>query len=488
MESVNKAVKKVYGAKYPEKVLQIGEGNFLRAFADWMVERMNAAGVFNGSVALCQPIARGMGDMLNAQDCVFTVLMRGIENGKVIENAEVVTSVSRCINPYEAYQELLEIVRSPELKVIISNTTEAGIAYREGDRPNDAPPQSYPAKMAVLLHERFLALGGTEVSAVLILPVELIERNGDNLKRIVLQYADEWKFEKAFISWLQDSVTFANTLVDRIVTGFPRDEIADIQEKLGYADNLLVTCEPFHAWVIEAPEKWKSVLPFDKASLHVTWFDDMAPYRTRKVRILNGAHTVSVLAAYLCGHNIVLEMLQDEMFSRLLCRVLNDEIIPNINLPRAELDSFAAAVLERFSNPFIKHRLLDISLNSVSKFRARNLDSLLEYAQTNGRLPDVLCFGLAALIRFYKCGERDGRYFGERNGEPYEIRDDTQVLAFFAKVWKEENVTQKVLSNTGFWGMDLCTVAGLKEKVVGYLSQIEKSGMRAAVGSLVGSV
>ncbi|MEG6571813.1 tagaturonate reductase [[Clostridium] cellulosi] len=472
----------------PEKVLQIGEGNFLRAFADWMINTMNNAGVFNGSVVISQPIARGMSEMLNAQDCVYTVLMRGIEDGKVVEKAEVITSVSRCINPYEDFNTLLDVARNPEIKVIISNTTEAGIAYHEGDKPTDMPPQSYPAKMTVMLHERYLALGAGSDSSILILPVELIERNGDNLKKIVLQYATEWGFEPEFIDWLKTEVCFANTLVDRIVSGFPRDEINEICEKLGYEDNMLVTCEPFHSWVIEAPKKWAEVIPFDKVGLHVTWTDDMTPYRTRKVRILNGAHTVSVLAAYLSGYNIVREMLEDKTFNRYLKSVLNNEIIPNIKLPREELDSFAAAVLERFSNPFIKHKLLDISLNSVSKFKARCLDSLLEYTESRKELPDILCFGFAALMEFYKGEMRDGRYYGKRNGEEYEIRDNADVLAFFNDAWKQGGVVKKVLSNTAFWGRNLLEVPGLEEKIEGYLSKIEKNGMRNAVEELMEAI
>ena len=472
----------------PEKVLQIGEGNFLRAFADWMINTMNNAGVFNGSVVISQPIARGMSEMLNAQDCVYTVLMRGIEDGKVVEKAEVITSVSRCINPYEDFNTLLDVARNPEIKVIISNTTEAGIAYHEGDKPTDMPPQSYPAKMTVMLHERYLALGAGSDSSILILPVELIERNGDNLKKIVLQYATEWGFEPEFIDWLKTEVCFANTLVDRIVSGFPRDEINEICEKLGYEDNMLVTCEPFHSWVIEAPKKWAEVIPFDKVGLHVIWTDDMTPYRTRKVRILNGAHTVSVLAAYLSGYNIVREMLEDKTFNRYLKSVLNNEIIPNIKLPREELDSFAAAVLERFSNPFIKHKLLDISLNSVSKFKARCLDSLLEYTESRKELPDILCFGFAALMEFYKGEMRDGRYYGKRNGEEYEIRDNADVLAFFNDAWKQGGVVKKVLSNTAFWGRNLLEVPGLEEKIEGYLSKIEKNGMRNAVEELIEAI
>jgi len=488
MKNIKETLKKEYGDRLPEKVLQIGEGNFLRAFADWMIDKMNAAGVFNGSAVLCQPIGEGMAEAINAQNSVYTVLMRGMENGSVVEKADVVTSVSRCINPYSDYEALLSIAKSPDLRVIISNTTEAGIAYHAGDRPTDRPPVSYPAKMTVILYERYQAFKGDSNKGVIILPVELIERNGDNLKKYVLQYAKKWELPGKFIEWLENGVCFANTLVDRIVTGFPRDEIKGICEKLGYEDNILVTCEPFHAWIIEAPKKWAEVLPFEKAGLHVIWTDDMTPYRTRKVRILNGAHTVSVLAAYLSGHDIVLEMMNDEVFKRLLKSVLSNEIIPNIDLPVTELYGFADAVMERFSNPYIKHRLLDISLNSVSKFKARCLDSLLETNERTGELPAILCFGFAALIEFYRGGMKNGKYYGARNGEKYEIRDDAEVLRFFADAWKSGSVTQKVLSNAVLWGKDLTTVDGLLDKVEGYLQNIEELGMKNAVKALMESI
>lgn len=485
MKNVKDTVAQRHAERYPVKVLQIGEGNFLRAFADWLIDKLNDADLFHGSVVLCQPLNAGMAEQINKQNGVYTVLMRGVEDGKTVEKADVVTSVSRCINPYADYAEFLNLGRAESLQIIISNTTEAGIAYHEGDKPDDRPPFSYPAKLTALLYERYKAFGGSAESGLLILPVELIERNGDNLKACVLRYAKDWSLPEAFFAWLESAVSFANTLVDRIVTGYPRDEAAVIWEKLGYEDNLLDTCEPFHTWVIEAPKKWSAVLPFEQAGLHVIWTDDMTPYRTRKVRILNGAHTLSVLAAYLSGHDIVLEMMRDERFSKLIHEALWKEIIPNIDLPRAELDGFASAVLERFSNPFIKHRLLDISLNSVSKFKARCLDSLLESTAANGKLPPALCFGLAALIAFYKGTLEDGHYYGTRNGERYEIRDSADVLAFFASAWKNGNVAQAVLQNTAFWGRDLTKVDGLLDTVSVSLDTIETDGIDTALGALL---
>ncbi|NLC52618.1 MAG: tagaturonate reductase [Firmicutes bacterium] len=485
--NIKDAKTKIHG-RLPEKVLQIGEGNFLRAFADWMIDRTNSAGYFNGSVVICQPIEVGMAEQINAQNCIYTVLMRGIENKQVVERSRVITSVSRCINPYSNYDLLLEVAKNPELKVVISNTTEAGITYRDGDKLSDRPPESYPAKMTVILYERFKEFQGDPGKGLLILPVELIERNGDKLKRYVLQYAADWGLEPAFTAWLENANCFANTLVDRIVTGYPREEIKEISATLGYEDNILVACEPFNLWVIEAPPEWSAVLPFEKAGVNVIWTTDMTPYHARKVRILNGAHTVSVLAAYLAGHDIVLEMMEDPIFEEYLRRCIRDEVIPTISLPKKDIDDFADAVFERFSNPFIKHRLLDISLNSVSKYKARCLPSLLDYIEKSNQLPPILSFGLAALIAFYRGTMENGAYIGERSDGTYQIRDNPDVVLFFAESWQHPaDIVKQVLSNKEFWDQDLTQIAGLAPLVEKYLNMIMNDGAAAAVKNLLES-
>ncbi len=485
---IDKAKEKIHGS-LPEKVLQIGEGNFLRAFADWMIDKSNTEGVFHGSVVLCQPIPQGMSDIINAQNGVYTLLMRGIENGEIIKRAQVITSVSRCINPYTEFKSLIDIAVSPELKVIISNTTEAGIAYREGDKPSDTPPVSYPAKMTVILHERYKKFKGAQDKGLLILPVELIEKNGETLKKCVLKYAYEWNFEPDFINWIENANYFSNTLVDRIVTGYPRDEIQEISKELGYEDDILVTSEPFHLWVIEAPEKWRTVLPLEKAGLQVVWTDNITPYRTRKVRILNGGHTVSVLAAYMYGYDTVKEMMDDKLFDKYLRNCIWNEIIPTISLPKDDMDKFADAVFERFSNPFIKHRLLDISLNSVSKYKARCLPSLLEYYEKTNTLPRILPFGLAALIAFYKGTMKDGKYIGIRGDNTYEIRDDADILKFFSKAWQNpSDIVEKTLSNSALWGQDLTRVKGLCEMIKTHLDSITENGAKDTVKNLLGGI
>ena len=489
MKTVNEAVEKKYG-NYPEKVLQFGEGNFLRAFVDWMIDKANRDGIYRGSIVLCQPIAQGLRDMINAQDGVYTLAMRGAENGQPVENIEVITSVSRCINPYENYEDLMEIARSADLEVVVSNTTEAGIAYHEEDRLTDRPPVSFPAKVTAFLYERYKAFNGDPQKGLLFLPVELIDNNGAELKRIVLKYAEEWKLGQDFISWVSTANEFTSTLVDRIVTGYPRDEVSYFEEKLGYKDNIIDTSELFNLWVIEGDKKWADKLPVHKTDANVIWTDDVKPYKKRKVRILNGAHTSTVLAAYLAGFNIVGDFMKDDTVRTFMNDVIYKEVIPTLDLPKEELESFAAAVNDRFANPYIKHNLLDIALNSCSKFNARCLPSLLGYVEEKGELPKCLTFSLAAFIKFYQGEWKDGVYTGTRkDGTQYPLRDDEAVIRFFADTWAEndaEKTAESVLSNKDFWsGKDLTEVPGLKDAVAGYLKEMDKKEIKEIMAELI---
>ena len=489
MRSINDTIEKKYG-NYPEKVLQFGEGNFLRAFVDWMIDKANRDGIYRGSIVLCQPIAQGLKDMINAQDGVYTLAMRGAENGQPVENIEVITSVSRCINPYENYEDLMEIARSADLEVVVSNTTEAGIAYHEGDRLTDRPPVSFPAKVTAFLYERYKAFNGDPQKGLLFLPVELIDNNGAELKRIVLKYAEEWELGQEFTEWVNTANEFTSTLVDRIVTGYPRDEISYFEEKLGYKDNIIDTSELFNLWVIEGDKKWADKLPVHKTDANVIWTDDVKPYKKRKVRILNGAHTSTVLAAYLAGFDIVGDFMKDDTVRTFMNDVIYKEVIPTLDLPKEELESFAAAVNDRFANPYIKHNLLDIALNSCSKFNARCLPSLLGYVEEKGELPKCLTFSLAAFIKFYQGEWKDGVYTGTRkDGTQYPLRDDEAVIRFFADAWAEndaEKTAESVLSNKDFWsGKDLTEVPGLKDAVAGYLKEMDKKEIKEIMAELI---
>lgn len=489
MKTINDVIEKKYG-NYPEKVLQFGEGNFLRAFVDWMIDKANRDGIYHGSIVLCQPIAQGLKDMINAQDGVYTLAMRGAENGQPVENIEVITSVSRCINPYENYEDLMEIARSADLEVVVSNTTEAGIAYHAGDKLTDRPPVSFPAKVTAFLYERYKAFHGDPEKGLLFLPVELIDNNGAELKRIVLQYAQEWDLGQEFTDWVNTANEFTSTLVDRIVTGYPRDEISYFEEKLGYKDNIIDTSELFNLWVIEGDKKWADKLPVHKTDANVIWTDDVKPYKKRKVRILNGAHTSTVLAAYLAGFDIVGDFMKDDTVRTFMNDVIYKEVIPTLDLPKEELESFAAAVNDRFANPYIKHKLLDIALNSCSKFNARCLPSLLGYVGEKGTLPKCLTFSLAAFIKFYQGEWKDGVYTGTRkDGTEYALRDDESVIRFFADAWAgndAEGTAAAVLSNKDFWsGKDLTEVPGLKDAVAGYLREMEEKDIKEIMAGLI---
>ena len=483
-------------AHLPEKVLQFGEGGFLRAFVDWMFHQLNKQGLFNGRVVVVQPIAQGLVDKLNEQDGLYTLILRGLENGKPMEKKEIISSISRGINPYTDWAAYLACAENPEMEFIVSNTTEAGIAFDANDSMESTPPASFPGKLTAFLYHRFRHFAGDPKRAMAMIPCELIDRNGDNLKKTVLQTARNWGLPQEFITWIEQHNTFANTLVDRVVTGYPRDEVNELQAKIGYEDTLLDTGELFHLWVIEAPEELSERLPFTKAGLDVIWTNNMAPYRTRKVRILNGAHTGSIPAAFLYGLETVGEMMDHPVLGKYVRSLISEELVPSINMDKQMLTVFADDVVERFKNPFIKHYLLSILLNSSSKFKTRNLPSLLEYLQLNGKLPDKLTFSLAALISVYHQGVIEGSQMKARRAKgEFVMQDDLPILQFFAKTWagfdgsKESShvVTEQVLANVTIWGQDLNLVPGLTDKVSGYLWQIAATGMQTTLNQLVGA-
>lgn len=465
---------------YSEKVLQFGEGNFLRAFVDWQIDKMNKEADFNGSVVVVQPIANGLAEMLNEQDGLYTLYLRGIKDGKAVAEHSVIDSISRAINPYTAFEEYFKVVENRELRFIISNTTEAGIAFDENDKLEDKPQKSYPGKLTALLYHRFKTFNGDENKGFIIIPCELIDRNGEKLKAIVLKYAELWNLESEFIDWINNSNTFCCSLVDRIVPGYPKARIKEITEELGYEDSLVVEGEQFHLWVIEGPDSIKEEFPTDKAGLNTLFVKDMTPYRTRKVRILNGAHTSMVPVAYLYGVDTVMESVEHEVVGKFINEALFEEIIPTLDLPQEELEYFADAVLDRFRNPFIKHYLMSIALNSMSKYETRVLPSVLEYINRKGNLPKKLVFSLAALIEFYK---------GDRSGEKIELADNQDILDLYKAEWasydgSEESlrkVVTSVLSYEANWKMDLNKVEGLTDAVAHYLYQIEKLGIKEAI-------
>ena len=476
-----------------EKIVQFGEGNFLRAFVDWQIDIVNEKTGFNGNVALIQPLEQGMGDIINAQGGLYTVVLRGVRNGKTLEEFRPVRSVSRCLNPYSRFDEYLGCAENPDLRFVVSNTTEAGIAYNPEDRLTDRPQGSFPGKAAAFLFRRFEHFRGDPAKALTFIPCELIDKNGGKLKEIIKRYAREWKLGDAFLAWLE-ACDFCNTLVDRIVPGYPKEEAPSISEKLGYEDKLLVAAEIFHLWVIESERDHQGEFPLVQAGLNVVWTKDMSFYRTRKVRILNGAHTASVLAAYLYGLDTVEQCVKDPLMSKMMRRAIFGEIIPSMEGDAAELTRYADAVLERFANPYIKHLLLSIALNSVSKFSTRVLPSLTGCIAKTGKPPPALSFSLAALIAFYQGTNPAGREMtGSRNGAAYPIQDDEDVLKRFAALYREtesggeraRKITRAVLGSADWWGEDLCAYPGLEDAVAGYLGAVWSCGIKRVIEGLV---
>lgn len=469
--------------EYPEKVLQFGEGNFLRAFADWMFHELNKKANFNGSVVAVQPIDKGMVEMLNEQDGLYTLYLRGLKNGQAESNHETIDVISRGINPYADFEAYLKTAENPEMRYVISNTTEAGIAYSESDKPTDAPPSSFPGKLTVWLNHRYHTFTGDPSKGIHIIPCELIEKNADNLKKIVLRLAEEWHLEQGFTNWINTACSFSNTLVDRIVPGYPRERIAEISEELGYEDKQVVEGEHFHLWVIEAPEDLQKELPFPSIGLDVLYVKDITPYRTRKVRILNGAHTTLVPVAYLYGIDTVREAVEHPVVGKFLKEAIFDEIIPTLDLSKEELEQFANEVIDRFRNPYIKHQLMSISLNSFSKFETRVLPSLLEYKKRKGSIPQKLSFSLASTLAFYK---------GKRGEESINLNDDAHVLELMKNAWSKVDgsdasikaLVTEVLGYSKVWKQDLNQIEGLTEAVTKHLVNIEKNGMKKAIETL----
>ncbi|MDN3670620.1 tagaturonate reductase [Echinicola jeungdonensis] len=443
----------------PVKVLQFGEGNFLRGFVDWIIDTLNDKTDFNGDIQLVQPIDKGLGEMINKQDGLYHVQLSGIQKGVAKEETKLITCVRGVNNPYEDYEAYLKLAENPDLRFIISNTTEAGISYDPKDDTSNKLSNSFPGKLTALLYRRYNTFNGSRDKGLHIIPCELIDKNGEKLKEIILQYAQLWDLPKGFVSWIQEANTFSNTLVDRIVPGFPKETIKEIQEEIGFEDNLVVKAEPFHLWVIEGPENLKDEFPTEKAGLDVLFVKDQSPYRTRKVRILNGAHTSLVPVAYLNGLRTVRESVEDPEVGEFIKSTIQDEIIPTLDLPKEELEQFANDVLDRFKNPFVKHLLSAIALNSISKFKVRVLPSLLEYINRKNELPKNLVHSLAALILFYK---------GQYNGEETPVNDSQDIMDFFAQVWESDDAKQvahQVLANKSLWDQDLSQVNGLEQAV-----------------------
>jgi len=487
MKTINKDITKPINR--PVKVLQYGEGNFLRGFVDYMIDIANEEGVVDGNIVIVKPISYGSLENFRRQEYQYSVSLRGLEDGKPKVINRIVSSITDTLCAYENYEEYMGYARLESLRFIVSNTTEAGIVYDEGDSYEDKPPRSFPGKLTKFLYERYNFFNGDKTKGLIMLPCELIENNALVLKECVNKLAKSWKLDIGFIDWVKECCVFCNTLVDRIITGFPHDEAEEYWQAAGYEDKLIVTGELFGLWVIESDVDISKDFPLNKAGLPVIFTKDIKPYREQKVRILNGAHTSIVAASFLSGNDTVKASMDDGLIKEFLMRTVFDEIIPNLTLARNELEDFANKVIERFENPFVKHSLLSISLNSVSKWRARCLPSFKDYYAAKEKLPACLTFSLAALMSLYR-GKRlkSEALVGYRDGVEYKIMDDEKVMDFFDGSADRDGfiLAEEFLRKEEFLGEDLTTsYQGLVDAIGNHLEQIEKYGMRKALEALL---
>lgn len=468
----------------PERVLQFGEGNFLRAFVDDFIDELNEKTGFNGKVVVVKPLPKrrpgGVADVLNDQEGLYTLYLRGFENGQKVNTRRVISCVSRCLSVYDEFDAFLACAENPDLRYITSNTTEAGIVYDNSCQFTDRPAASFPAKLTQLLYHRFEIFGGQSGKGFVILPCELIDDNGKALKECVVKHAAKWNLGSAFLDWLEKENIFCSTLVDRIVTGYPKTEAEAINEENGYEDKILNTGEVFGFWAIEGPEWLAEELPFAKAGLPVLVTDNQKPYKQRKVRILNGAHTSMVLGAYLAGWDIVRDCMDDEVIRGFMNKAIYEEIIPTLTLPKEEVENFAFSVTERFKNPFIDHALLAISLNSTSKWKARILPTLKDSLAKTGKLPKCLTASFALYLAFYRGKEltEAGLSAVRPKGDSYTISDDRNVLEFYDahKNDSAHDFAYAVCANEAFWGEDLTLLPGFADAAAETLAQIEAKG------------
>lgn len=465
----------------PERIIQFGEGNFLRAFIDWIIWNMDEKTDFNSDVVVVQPIAKGMVEMLNKQDCLYHVNLQGLENGKAVNSLTRIDVISRALNPYIQFEDYMHLAEQPEMRFVISNTTEAGIAFDSSCKLDDKPAASYPGKLTQLLYHRFQTFKGDKSKGLIIFPCELIFLNGHKLKETIEQYIDLWNLGSDFRKWFEEDCGVYATLVDRIVPGFPRKDIAAIKEKLQYDDNMVVQAEIFHLWVIEAPQSVAKEFPADKAGLHVLFVPSEAPYHERKVTLLNGPHTVLSPVAFLSGLNIVRDACQHPVIGKYIHRVMFDELMETLNLPKPELEKFASDVLERFNNPFVDHQVTSIMLNSFPKFQTRDLPGLKEYLHRKGVLPEGLVLGLAAIITYYKGGKR-------ADGVEIIPNDAPEIMQLLKDLWatgSTRTIAEKVLAEKSIWNEDLNAIPGLTERVIYYLDKIQEKGMLETVKEIV---
>lgn len=469
---------------YTNRILQFGEGNFLRAFADWMIYEMNKEIAFDAGITIIQPLENGLTHLLDKQDNLYTLFLQGVKNGEATREKMIIDVIQNSINPYHDYDSFIKTAKDKNIKFVISNTTESGIVYKKEAMKTDEIQDSFPAKLLSWLYVRYQYFEDKKDIGLIFLPCELIERNGQKLKEILNKISTDWNLESDFIKWLNYENIFCSTLVDRIVPGYPRDRIKEITNELGYKDNLVVEGELFHLWVIEGPDIVKEKFPADKAGLNVIFTNDLSKYRTRKVRVLNGAHTSMVPIGILYGTETVKETIEHGKVGSFIIDAMQKEIKSTIDLPKEELEAFVSDIIDRFKNPYIKHLLTSISLNSNSKFETRVLPTILDYIKINKELPKRLVFALASLIVFYK---------GEYKGKTFELKDDNTIIDRYKNAWeifdgsKEsvDKLTKEILGFSDIWKMDLNEIEGMHELTSEDVFMIMSDDMERCIDKMI---
>ncbi len=482
MELLNKNLLKNPAPARKIKIMQFGEGNFLRAFVEWILQDLNDKGAIDAGVVVVQPMPFGRVKELKDQDGLYTLRLEGIDGGKKVKKSRIIDVIGDCLNPFTEYEKYLKYGESEDLQVIISNTTEAGIAVDPADTDFSECPKSYPGKLLALLKRRYDHFKGDKNKGLCIIPCELIDDNGDELYRCLTELAHINKMGAAFIEWLQTANHFTSTLVDRIVPGYPRNEIEEIQKETGYLDNNVVKGEIFHLWVLKKEPKIQAVLPADKTGLNVIFADDIHPYKQRKVKILNGSHTAMVPVAYLAGIDTVGEAVSDPIIGKFVRDFIFEEVNPTIALPKDEMTAFANSVIERYQNPYIRHELMSIALNSTTKFKTRLLPTLTDYVKIKGELPKHLLFAFAALVEFHK---------GKRGKEDIKLADDPAYLAHWKQLWANFNgdykkLAKDVLGWKEAWDCDMNAIhPDICAVVAKYLEAMDTCGMKKSVDCFV---
>ena len=463
----------------PIRIVQFGEGNFLRAFIDNFIQILNDKELINSNIAVVQPMPFGRIDAMKEQDGLYTLFLDGISKGEVVKQHQIIDVISQLIDPFKSLNVYLDLAKSKDLEVVISNTTEAGIAYVSEKLDANTTPQSFPGKLLLFLKTRFDAFDNKKEASLDIVPCELIDYNGDTLKAILEKLAIFNDYSKDFIDWLLNENRYYNTLVDRIVPGYPRDNAKEIEASLGYLDHSIVKGEIFHLWVIDGPtEHLKKVLPFDQSGLSVHFVESIVPYKQRKVKILNGSHTALVPVAYLAGKRAVRESVEDQLLNQYLNQFIFNEVVPTIDLPKKEMDAFAKSVLERYKNPFIHHLLISISLNSMTKYKTRVLPTVLDFDK-QGKIANHGLFAFAAWLVFYRGQDLDGQEIA--------LKDDQIFIDLFKKLWETQDVKSIVshVTKLAHWETDYLSKPEIQDMIVNYVNDILDNGMEKALVALM---